>query len=294
MGGRAGADDTRDRQAHRSVARRLSRRGVRLESDGAASAGGRAAGAWPAGARHRGPRRGRARDRRRDRRPARSAADRHPPHLGVPLERARAALPAPAARRSSSAPRTAGSPTTCAASAYIFADRVLLRRFDRVILVSHAMRRRLPSWWVPDSRVRILHNALMMDSYGANFSPRSGEPGSAGRVNLLNVGRLSPEKGQALLLRAVARLQDRVPGRPRCCLRAPGRWRANCADWPTNSGSPADVALPGLRARHAGAVRDGRPRRPEQPHRGPAQRHARDGVISVCRSSRRRSEARPK
>lgn len=96
--------------------------------------------------------------------------------------------------------------------AYIFADRVLMRRFDRVILVSHAMRRRLPSWWVPDSRVRILHNALMVDSYGENFSPRSGEPGSRGVVNLLSVGRLSPEKGQALLLRAAARVKSEYPG----------------------------------------------------------------------------------
>jgi len=94
---------------------------------------------------------------------------------------------------------------------YIFADRVLMRRFDRVILVSHAMRRRLPSWWVPDSRVRILHNALMVDSYGENFSPRSGEPGTRAVVNLLSVGRLSPEKGQALLLRAVARLKGAYP-----------------------------------------------------------------------------------
>jgi glycosyltransferase involved in cell wall biosynthesis len=96
--------------------------------------------------------------------------------------------------------------------AYIFADRVLMRRFDRVILVSHAMRRRLPSWWVPDSRVRILHNALMVDSYGANFFPRSGGPGTGAIMSLLSVGRLSPEKGQALLLRAVARLKGEYPG----------------------------------------------------------------------------------
>lgn len=96
--------------------------------------------------------------------------------------------------------------------AYIFADRVLLCRFDRVILVSHAMRRRLPSWWVPDNRVRILHNALMVDSYGENFSPRSREPKSRDVVNLLSVGRLSPEKGLTLLLRAVARLKGEYPG----------------------------------------------------------------------------------
>jgi hypothetical protein len=57
---------------------------------------------------------------------------------------------------------------------YTLADRVLLRRVDRVILVSHAMRRRLPAWWVPDAQVRVLHNALMTDSYGKDVrdSPR--------------------------------------------------------------------------------------------------------------------------
>lgn len=96
--------------------------------------------------------------------------------------------------------------------AYTLADRVLLRRFDRVILVSHAMRRRLPSWWVPDERVRVVHNALMTESYGRTVldAPRSlVEP--SGPVRLLNVGRLSPEKGQMLLLEVVAALSKDFP-----------------------------------------------------------------------------------
>lgn len=96
---------------------------------------------------------------------------------------------------------------------YTFADRVLLRRFDRVILVSHAMRRRLPAWWVADRKVRVLHNALMTESYGREVQDaprRVTDP--RGEVRLLNVGRLSPEKGQALLLQAVARLLPEYPG----------------------------------------------------------------------------------
>jgi len=96
---------------------------------------------------------------------------------------------------------------------YTFADLVLLRRFDRVILVSHAMRRRLPAWWVADRKVRVLHNALMTESYGRNvvdLPRRAVEP--QGEVHLLNVGRLSPEKGQALLLRTVAALTKDHPG----------------------------------------------------------------------------------
>ena len=96
--------------------------------------------------------------------------------------------------------------------AYALVDRALLRRFDRVILVSHAMRRRLPRWWVPDGRVRVLHNALMTDSYGQAVLdvPRSA-PDTSGPLRILNVGRLSPEKGQALLLEAVASLSEEFP-----------------------------------------------------------------------------------
>jgi len=96
---------------------------------------------------------------------------------------------------------------------YSLADRVLLQRFDRVILVSHAMRRRLPAWWAADRKVWVLHNALMTESYGRNvvdLPRRAADP--QGEVRLLNVGRLSPEKGQALLLRAVAALAKDYPG----------------------------------------------------------------------------------
>ena len=96
---------------------------------------------------------------------------------------------------------------------YAFVDRMLLRRFDHVILVSHAMRRRLPRWWVPDIRVSVLHNALMTDTYGKDGPDVPRRPvDPQGEVRLLNVGRLSPEKGQILLLQAVARL---LPDHPK-------------------------------------------------------------------------------
>lgn len=95
---------------------------------------------------------------------------------------------------------------------YLWADRMLLRSFDRVILVSHAMRRRLPSWWVPDRKVRVLHNALMIESYGRDLLDMARTaPNPSERVRLLNVGRLSAEKGQDLLLRAVADLSGLYP-----------------------------------------------------------------------------------
>ncbi len=91
-------------------------------------------------------------------------------------------------------------------------DRVLLRRFERVILVSHAMRRRLPRWWVPDARVCVIHNALMLESYGRGVRTTGRSAPSAGQpIELLTAGRLSPEKGIDLLLQAIAALSTMHP-----------------------------------------------------------------------------------
>ena len=92
-------------------------------------------------------------------------------------------------------------------------DKALLRAFDRVIFVSHATRELVPRWWLPDDRSTILHNALPLATYGlAQGEHRRAMPDPARRVVLLNVGRLSVEKGQDLLLSAVARLIEDYPG----------------------------------------------------------------------------------
>ena len=92
-------------------------------------------------------------------------------------------------------------------------DKSLLRLFDQVILVSDAMRKLVPRWWLSDARAQVLHNALVLRAYGRDVlhqPRRSVDPKS--KVTLLNVGRLSPEKGQDMLLRAVHRLLPRWPG----------------------------------------------------------------------------------
>jgi glycosyltransferase involved in cell wall biosynthesis len=96
---------------------------------------------------------------------------------------------------------------------YSLGDRLVLRGFDRVILVSYAMRRRIPAWWLPDTRLRVLRNALMTETYGQDLlSAQRRVPDPRRDVRLLNVGRLSVEKGQVLLLRAVAALMSEYPG----------------------------------------------------------------------------------
>ena len=91
-------------------------------------------------------------------------------------------------------------------------NRILLQRFDRVTLVSRAMGGG-PVMWIRRSKLSVLHNALVTESYGRKLldTPRR-VTDPRGEVRLLNVGRLSPEKGQALLLQAVARLLPDYPG----------------------------------------------------------------------------------
>lgn len=84
-------------------------------------------------------------------------------------------------------------------------DRIALRRFDRVIFVSEATRRRIPRWWVSDQRARILHNALVPGRFARSAEARPPlDQDEKRRVRILSVGRLSREKGQDLLLHAVA------------------------------------------------------------------------------------------
>lgn len=97
--------------------------------------------------------------------------------------------------------------------AYRVIDKTLLRWFDGVILVSNAMRRLVPRWWLPDRRVCVLHNALVLEKYGNHTLERMRRVADpSGTITLLNVGRLSPEKGQDLLLQAVAALARDYPG----------------------------------------------------------------------------------
>lgn len=93
-----------------------------------------------------------------------------------------------------------------------FLDKLLLSRFDSVIAVSAATRSLLPRWVVNPSRTLMLHNALVLDKYGADAAstPRR-LPDSSRPIVIANVGRLSPEKGQSLLLDAFARVAADEP-----------------------------------------------------------------------------------
>jgi glycosyltransferase involved in cell wall biosynthesis len=100
---------------------------------------------------------------------------------------------------------------------YRLADKTLLRLFDAAIFVSGATMNLTPRWWRP-RRVHVLPNALVMSHYAGVGETRR-VPGVDGHVTLLSVGRLSPEKAQDEVIRALARL---LPREPRLRLRIAG------------------------------------------------------------------------
>jgi glycosyltransferase involved in cell wall biosynthesis len=94
-------------------------------------------------------------------------------------------------------------------------DHWLLARMKRVIAVSEAMASDLRARGVPSERLRVIRNGIRADRYP--YGSRSGAldalmPVAPGRRIIGHVGRLSPEKGQALAIRALPAILSRVPG----------------------------------------------------------------------------------
>jgi len=79
-------------------------------------------------------------------------------------------------------------------------DKTILRFFDHVICVSERMKEEVLPLGIKEEKVSVLHNALVIDNFRRNLEDRSfrREIG-AGEETLLvgNIGRFSPEKGQA-------------------------------------------------------------------------------------------------
>ena len=86
-------------------------------------------------------------------------------------------------------------------------DKHVLGRFDRVIAVSGKMQNDLLGAGVPREKVTLLHNAIVLDKYRRTDGPGALEllvgRKPAGPV-MVSIGRLSPEKGHADLIDALA------------------------------------------------------------------------------------------
>ncbi|MCP9456345.1 MAG: glycosyltransferase [Nitrospira sp.] len=95
--------------------------------------------------------------------------------------------------------------------AKIVLDKCVVRGFDRVIAVSKQIEQELLKAGVPRERLRLLHNAIVIEHY-----QRTGKRGVLQEVVgrpvdgpiIASVGRLSPEKGHSDLIEAIAMVRE--------------------------------------------------------------------------------------
>lgn len=90
-------------------------------------------------------------------------------------------------------------------------DKLLLRLYELVICVSRRVEEDLLAAGVAPGRITVVHNCLMLDQYDRSI--RSGGfreeiTVSPGATVIANIGRLSPEKGQADFLRCAKGVVD--------------------------------------------------------------------------------------
>lgn len=86
-------------------------------------------------------------------------------------------------------------------------DKTILRFFDHVICVSEKMKKQVLKCGVRKDKVTVLYNALVIENYRRNGADRGFRRElNIGDNTLLigNIGRLSPEKGQADFIRAAS------------------------------------------------------------------------------------------
>jgi glycosyltransferase involved in cell wall biosynthesis len=85
-------------------------------------------------------------------------------------------------------------------------DKLLLRYFDHIIVVSDRMKKEVIGSSVNGTNVSVLHNALGIENYRRDPAESSFRKniGIGGTFLVGNIGRLRPEKGQSEFLRAAA------------------------------------------------------------------------------------------
>jgi glycosyltransferase involved in cell wall biosynthesis len=87
---------------------------------------------------------------------------------------------------------------------YFALERRAVRQATRVVVVSHAMARRTIAAGVPAASVRVIHNAALFEAPDLGATPAA----AANGIHVVSVaGRLSPEKGVDVALRAHAHVR---------------------------------------------------------------------------------------
>ena len=136
--------------------------------------------------------------------------------------------------------------------AYNRVGRWAMRGADRVVAVCDAFARDLRAAGVPDARISLRHNFVLPFSLPPvaevdALRARLGIPADA--QVMLAVGRLSPEKGHADLLEAVALVKQQDPvANFRLVIAGEGSERANLERQRTALGLESSVLLPGQQA----------------------------------------------
>lgn len=90
-------------------------------------------------------------------------------------------------------------------------DRRVLRSFDGVVAVSAEVQARLLAAGVPSSRVQLIRNGVAMETFAAAGRQRGIRQSQGGPLRIGLVGRLAPEKGVDVFLKAAAILLKQYP-----------------------------------------------------------------------------------
>lgn len=100
------------------------------------------------------------------------------------------------------------------ASVYKLVDRILARFFNEITTVSEKVRDQLSSILVPKEKITVINNALKLERYTIdrdNSTLRQELGLSKECVLIANIGRLSPEKGQEILIRSAVKVIAEFP-----------------------------------------------------------------------------------
>jgi glycosyltransferase involved in cell wall biosynthesis len=130
--------------------------------------------------------------------------------------------------------------------AIVAVDKFAMRGFDLVIAVSNKIRQDLIDAGVRPERIRLLHNAIVLDNYRRNGHEGllKSMIGAPARPVLVSIGRLSPEKGHADLVEAL-RLVSARGRQVSAVLAGDGPSRADIERRVRDAGLSASIHLPG-------------------------------------------------
>jgi glycosyltransferase involved in cell wall biosynthesis len=93
-------------------------------------------------------------------------------------------------------------------------DKILLRKFDKIVSISEHVRQQLLNAGIPDHKITHIDNGININSYKNNDDPIlvRNKYNIPDNVKVIcSVGRLSKEKGHHILLDAAKRVLDRFP-----------------------------------------------------------------------------------